>query len=52
MKDCTIWLRDELLGHLESGRYTPEEIMEALEEMLDCLRDPDEANAEETEVQA
>lgn len=46
MKDCTTWLWDELLSHLESGRYTPEEITEALQEILEALCDtPQEVQA-------
>lgn len=46
MKDCTTWLREELLSHLESGRYSVEEITEALQEMLEALCDtPQEAQA-------
>lgn len=45
MKDCTTWMRDELLSHLDSGSYTIEQITEALQEMLDALRDPEEPDA-------
>jgi hypothetical protein len=48
MKDCTTWLRDELLNHLHTGRYSVEQITEALQETLDTIRDPEESNGDET----
>lgn len=42
MKDCSTWLRDELLSHLEAGRYSVEEITEALQDVLEVLSDQPE----------
>lgn len=49
MNDCTSWFRDAIMKHFESGRFSVEEVTEALQEMLDTLRDPDETTATKEE---
>jgi hypothetical protein len=48
-QDCTQWLQDELMNHLQSGRFTPEQISEAVREMHDRLCGPEESHAIEKE---